>query len=156
KILALDAATGKLRWEKKRESRCSFCTPVVCDTPSGKQVVAAGYLRMVGYDLQTGAERWTVTGMPAAACASPVGADGTRFLAGWSPGDDVKLPDFDTLMKMAGDERLGYITREGLDRTFAKGLFDNQDLDHDGKLTREEWDYALKHVSVSKNSAFAL
>lgn len=50
KILALDAATGKLKWEKKRQSPTSYCTPVVWDTPAGKQVVAAripanGWLR---------------------------------------------------------------------------------------------------------------
>jgi outer membrane protein assembly factor BamB len=156
KILALDLATGKLKWEKKRESKCSFCTPVVWDTPAGKQVVTPGYIKMIAYDLKTGDEKWAVAGMPAAACASPVVVDGVLFFSGWSPGDDLKLPDFDGLLKLAGEEKLGYITREGLDKTFAKGLFDNQDLNKDGKLTREEWDVALKHISASKNSAFAL
>lgn len=156
RILALDATTGQLRWEKKRESTCSFCTPVMCATPDGKQVVAAGYGRMISYELKTGVEKWSVTGMPAAACASPVVVDGTLFFAGWSPGEDTSMPAFDAMLNLAGEEKLGYITKGGLDRTFAKGMFDNQDLDHDGKLTREEWDYALKFVSVSKNSAFAL
>jgi outer membrane protein assembly factor BamB len=51
KILALDLATGKLKWEKKRESKCSFCTPVVWDTPAGKQVVTPGYGKMIANDL---------------------------------------------------------------------------------------------------------
>ena len=29
KIIALDIATGKLKWEKKRESKSSFGTPTV-------------------------------------------------------------------------------------------------------------------------------
>jgi outer membrane protein assembly factor BamB len=156
RILAVDAAKGKLQWEKKRESKCSFCTPVVCDSPKGKQVVAAGYGKMISYDLKTGEEKWFVSGMPAATCATPVVVDGTLYFAGWSPGEDMKLPGFDALLKEAGEEKLGYITREGCDRTFMKGMFDNQDLNHDGKLTRDEWEAGLKFIAASKNSAFAL
>lgn len=155
-ILALDAVTGKQKWEKTRESTSGFCTPVVCDSPQGKQVVSAGYQRMVSYDLKTGEEKWSVTGMPAATCATPVVVDNTLFFAGWSPGEDMKLPGYDVLIKEAGQEKQGYITKEGLDKTFMKGMFDSQDTNHDGKLTRDEWDDALKFLSVTRNSAFAL
>jgi len=179
KIIAIDAATGKLRWEKERESRSGFCTPVVCDTPGGKEIVAAGHGKMIGYDLKTGAENWCVVGMPSCACASPVVVDGTLFFAGWSPGDDIKPPTFDALIKDAEEEQQGYITKEGLNRVFLKGMMDGDDFkhnvqgldelpgrlrgmftshdwDHDGKLTREEWDDAVKLLGSSKNSAFAL
>ena len=52
-IFALDAANGQLKWEKKRLSPASYCTPVVWDTPAGKQVVSAGHGSMIGYDLKT-------------------------------------------------------------------------------------------------------
>ncbi len=180
KILALDAATGKLQWEKERESRSAFCTPVVCDTPHGKEVVAAGWGKMIGYDLKTGAENWSVVGMPSCACASPVVVDGTLFFAGWSPGDEVKPPAFDAMLKDAEEEQQGYITKEGLTRMILKGMLDGPDFDHriahgyddfpgrlkgmfsshdwdhDGKLTREEWDDSVKLLTTSKNSAFAL
>ncbi len=156
KVVALDAATGTLKWEKKRESTSSFCTPVVCDAPGGKQVVAAGYKKMIGYDLRTGDEKWHVNGMPAAACTTPVVANGKLYFAGWSPGEDMKMPPFEKLLKDAGEDAKGYITREGSEKTFIKGFFDNQDADHDGKLTKAEWDEAAKFMSVAKNSAFAL
>ena len=73
-VVALDAATGQLKWEKKRQSICAFATPVVWDTPGGKQVAAAGYGRMIGYDLKSGEEKWSVAGMPSECCASPVTA----------------------------------------------------------------------------------
>src|SRR5882724_650456 len=38
KIIALDATTGTLKWEKKRQSRVSYSTPVEWNTPAGKQV----------------------------------------------------------------------------------------------------------------------
>ena len=78
------------------------------------------------------------------------------YFAAWATGEDFKLPSFEDLSKEAGDESRGHVTKEGLDKTVAKGLFDSFDLDHDGKLTRAEWDTLLKFVSASKNSAFAL
>jgi outer membrane protein assembly factor BamB len=160
KILALDATTGKLRWEKKRQSLTSWCTPVVWDTPAGKQVAAPGFGKMVGYDLKTGEEKWSVAGMPAGCCSSPVVAGGTLYFAGWSPGDaedkEFKMPSFDDLLKQAGAEKLGYVTREASEKTFLKGFFDNNDTNKDGKLTRDEWDAAQKLLASGKNSAFAL
>jgi outer membrane protein assembly factor BamB len=160
KIYAVDATSGSLRWEKKRQSLTSWCTPVVWDTPAGKQVVAPGFLRMIGYDLKSGDEKWSVKGMPAGCLASPVVADGTLFFAGYSPGgaDDkeFKMPSFDELLKQAGAEKIGYITRETSEKTMLKGFFEAQDTNKDGKLTRDEWEANLKLFASGKNSAFAL
>jgi outer membrane protein assembly factor BamB len=173
KIFALDAATGKPRWEARRQSLTSYCTPVVWDVSSergsaqaasprgaGKQIVAAGFGRLIGYDLKTGEEKWFVAGMPAAPCASPAAADGVVFFAGWSPGDpeekDFKMPTFDDLLKQAGQEKLGHVTKAGAEKTFLKGFFDYNDTNKDGKLTRDEWDAAMKLLATSKNSAFAV
>jgi outer membrane protein assembly factor BamB len=161
KIVAIDLKTGSLRWEMKRQGPCSsFCTPTIWDTPAGKQIVAPGYGRMIGYDLETGQENWSVTGMPSACCASPVVVDGTLFFAAWSPGDDsdkdFKMPSFDDLLKQGDANRDGSISREESEKTFLKGFFNNNDTNHDGMLTREEWDANMKFISQSKNSAFAL
>ncbi len=160
KILALDAAKGSTKWEKKRQCPISFGTPAVWDTPAGKQVVAAGYGRLIGYDLKTGDEKWSVAGMPAACCTSPVAAEGALLFAGWSPGDpaekDFKMPTFDELLKQAGEEGLGHLTKAGSEKTFIKGFFDNNDINKDGKITREEWDTNMKMMAESRNSAFAV
>jgi outer membrane protein assembly factor BamB len=160
KILALDLAEGSLKWQKERQSPISFSTPVLWDTPGGKQIVVAGYGRMIGYDLKSGEEMWSVAGMPAACCASPMVVGGTLFFAGWSPGDpaekEFKMPTFDELLKQAGEEKLGYLTRAGAEKTMLKNFFDNNDTNHDGKITRDEWDANMKLMSASRNSAFAL
>ena len=147
-----------LKWEKKRQSiPASFCTPVVWDTPAGKQIVAAGYGRMIGYDLKTGDEKWSVAGMPSACCTSPVAGDGTLFFAGWSPGDpddkDFKMPTFDDLLKQAGEEKVGHLTKAGSEKTMLKDFFDNNDTNKDGKITRDEWDAGHEvHVDVARTA----
>jgi outer membrane protein assembly factor BamB len=160
RILAFDAVTGAPRWEKKRPSRVSYCTPVVWGTPDGKQVVAAGHGRMIGYDLKTGAEKWFLPSMPSGPCPSPVVADGRLFFAGWSPGgpDDTsfRLPPFDAVLKQAGAEKDGVLSREKAQKTFAKDMFDAVDANQDGVVTRDEWDAVIKFMAEGKNSAFAL
>jgi outer membrane protein assembly factor BamB len=160
KILAVDVVKGTVLWEKKRQSLVSWCSPVVWDTPGGKQVVAPGFGKMIAYDLKTGEEQWTVQGMPSGCCTSPVTAAGTLFFAGWSPGDaedkTFKMPSFDDLLKQGGAEKLGYLTKEASEKTFLKGFFEAQDTNKDGKLTRDEWDANIKLFASGKNSAFAL
>jgi outer membrane protein assembly factor BamB len=160
RILAVDAATGSLRWEKKRQSHVSYCTPVVWDTPADKQIVAAGHGRIIGYDLKTGAEKWSLAGMPSGPCSSPVVADGTLFFAGWSPGglDDkeFQMPSFDVVLKQGDTNKDGVLSREEAQKTFLKDFFDSVDANQDGKITRDEWDAMLKFMHEGKNSAFAL
>jgi len=159
RIIAVDLARGKLRWEKKRQSPVSYCTPIVWDAPGGKQAVAAGHGRMVGYDLQTGAEKWTLTGMPSGCCTSPVIAGGTLFFAGWSPGgpDDKEhqMPTFDANLKQLDTDKDSSLSRAEAGKSFA-GFFDSLDTNKDDKITREEYDVIMKFMSDGTNSAFAL
>lgn len=160
KIIALVAATGKLKWETKRQSLTSYCTPTVWDTEGGKQVVCGGYGRMVSYDLKTGEEKWSVVGMPSATCTTPVVSDGMLFFSGWSPGDaedsEFKFPRFDDLLSPGDANKDGQISREESENTFLKGFFENNDTNKDGVITREEWDATIKYMSAAKNSVFAV
>jgi outer membrane protein assembly factor BamB len=160
KIVAIDLVTGKRKWEQKRESKSAFSTPVVWETTSGKQVVAPGFQKMIGYDLQTGDERWHVDGMPSSCCTTPVTADGKLFFAGYSPGDpsekDFKMPAFDDVLKQGDANHDGILTEPESENTAVKGFFSMQDLDKDGKITRDEWEKLIKFLSSSRNSAFAL
>ena len=160
RILALDAASGKPRWEKKRQSPVSYCTPVVWDTASGWQIAAGGHGRMIGYDLKTGEEKWWVSGMPSACCTTPVIADGTLYFAGWSPGGtedkEFQMPSFDAVLKMGDADKDGILVKEELAKTPLGGMFDPVDGNKDGKLTRDEWDTVVKFMAEGKNSAFAV
>jgi outer membrane protein assembly factor BamB len=161
KIVALDAATGELKWEKKRKSTSCFSTVAIWDTPEGKQVVAPGFGRMIGYDLATGDEKWFVEGMPSAACTTPVVVDGNLFFAGWSPGDPAdaetnQMPSFDDLLKEGDANGDGVLSKEESEKTSMKDFFSSVDGNKDGNYTREEADGLKQFMSATRNSAFAL
>jgi outer membrane protein assembly factor BamB len=160
KIVALDVATGSLKWEKKRQSPASYGTPVVWNTPAGKQVVAGGHGRLIAYDLKSGDLKWSVIGMPSACCTSPVAAEGQLFFAGWSPGgpddNEFQLPSFENLLKMADATGDGSLSKEKAEKTFVKDMFSSFDANKDGKISKDEWDAVAKFMAEGKNSAFAV
>jgi outer membrane protein assembly factor BamB len=158
KIMAVDLATGSLNWQKKRLSKLSYGTPVVWETPAGKQVVAPGHARLIGYDLKSGDEKWSVAGIPSGCCNSPAVAGGILYFAGGSPGTDegFKMPTFDDLLKLLDKDGDGAISREEAQNSQLKDFFDHQDLNKDGKITRDEWDTIMKVMSEGKDGAFAV
>jgi outer membrane protein assembly factor BamB len=158
KIMAVDMASGEVRWEKKRLSKASYGTPVVWQTPAGKQLATPGHARMIGYDLESGEEKWSVAGIPSGSCNSPVAANGVLYFAGGSPGADegFKMPTFDDLLKQLDKDGDGAISKEEAQKSQFKDFFDNQDANMDGKLTRDEWDAMIKMMSEGKDGAFAL
>lgn len=158
RILAIDAVTGKPQWEQKRLSPVSWCTPVVWHTAAGAQVVSAGHGRMIGYDLASGDERWSMTGMPSGCCASPVVGQGKLFFAGSSSGAEEgkqAMPSFDSLLKNFDKNQDGAISRSEGEQGF-QGFFDNQDTNKDGSITRDEYETIVKFWSEGTDSAFAM
>ena len=158
RVIAVDAKNGSLKWETKRLSPASYCTPVVWETPSGKQIVSAGHARLVGYDLQTGTEKWSLPGVPAGCCSSPVVSDGALYFAGSAGGEEgqeSQIPKYDDLLKDLDQDKDGALGRAEAEKAFA-GFFDNQDTNDDGMVSREEWDTIIKFMSEGESSAFAL
>jgi outer membrane protein assembly factor BamB len=160
-IIAIDAATGERKWQTPRKSEMGYCTPVVWDTPEGKQIAAPGLGQMTGYDFETGEEKWHVVGMPAGVCSSPVTADGELFFAAWSPGSaedkENQLPNFDQVLQGDGGDANadGILSKEEANKGPWKDFFE-ADVNGDGLLTRDEWDAVLEFMSSAVNSAFAL
>lgn len=159
RVIAVDITTGKVKWQEKRTSRGGFSTPVIWETPAGKQVAAAGHYKLIGYDLNSGKEMWFVNGMPTASCASPMISDGNLYFAAWSPGAaeelTIKPPPFDLLLvgDTNGDKA---IAKNESTAALIKGFFDSIDANKDGNITKPEWDEALALVNAAKNGAFAL
>lgn len=59
-VVALDKATGKVRWKKTREGYQAYTTPLVLNLPDGDQVISPGAFQAIAYEPRTGKEIWRV------------------------------------------------------------------------------------------------
>jgi len=159
RIYVLDAVTGELKWERPRQSPAAYTTPVIWRTQAGPQIAVAGHVRMIGYDLRTGAEKWSVAGLPSGCCSSPVIAGGTLLFAGSTGGSDNpeenQMPSYDTMLQMLDTDKDGSLSRAEAEKAF-EGFFDTQDANKDGQVSRDEWDIIVRFLSEGKSSVFAL
>lgn len=80
RIVALDARTGKLRWETPRDEVSTWTTPLVVEVGGKAQVILNGTGAVRGYDLATGEELWHCDGQTANAIPTPV-TDGEILVA---------------------------------------------------------------------------
>lgn len=80
KLIVLDAATGKTRWEVKREEKTTWNTPLVVEHGGKTQVIVNGTNRIRSYDLADGTLLWEVSGMTANAIPSPLAEGGVAYV----------------------------------------------------------------------------
>lgn len=155
--LALDIETGHQRWKTERpRSFTAFSTPIVAGHGADALLIAAGALQMTAYDLHTGHERWVIHGLPTANCTTPVVSGDRVVFAGWSPGGaDAPMPSFDDLLKQYDTNKDGALQKAEMEKSFLKNFFDANDPNHDGTITREEWDANIRLMKQGKSSVFA-
>lgn len=155
-LYAFDLRNGKQVWRASRKDfRVSFGSPVVWDGC----VVVIGDVRVKGYDLKTGAERWVVRGIAAYPCTSPtVGADGNLYVATWSPNssNERNMPTFDDLLGKFDKDKDGKLSREELSGGGFKDFFDVNDKNHDGFWESEEWMAGYNFMLRGKNAVLAI
>src|SRR6185436_8416091 len=103
------------------------------------EAVMSGSLKLKGYDPKTGAERWSLKGMPSFTCTTPVVGDGVLFFAGWAPGKgDSPMPSFEQTAANFDKNKDGAITPDEVKGTPLESFFRAQDLNGDGKITHED------------------
>lgn len=80
-LLALDVATGEVRWKADRDELPSWGTPTVVTTPSGPQLVTNGSNFIRAYDPRTGKELWRLGRSSKITAPTPFLADGLIVVA---------------------------------------------------------------------------
>jgi outer membrane protein assembly factor BamB len=75
KIFALDARTGNTKWEKPRDERTTWNTPLITEYNGRTQVIANGATRVRSYDLNTGELIWECGGQTDNPIPSPMRLD---------------------------------------------------------------------------------
>jgi outer membrane protein assembly factor BamB len=72
-LLAADAVTGKTVWKTPRPGIYdNWSTPVVTNVGGKKQVVCLGTKTVIGYELATGKQAWTVAGLERLCSPTPI------------------------------------------------------------------------------------
>lgn len=160
-IAAYNRLSGEQVWRTDRsEFTRNYATPVIWEVDGKKQIVVSATLRIVGYDLETGKEVWTVQGVSRIVNMSPIiGPDNILYAACFSPGNDgesrvAPLP-VEELFAADADGNGTIEEKEFPDHPF-KGRFTQIDRNKDGHITREEYLTVARTHSDGKNVFLAI
>jgi outer membrane protein assembly factor BamB len=160
-IAVFDKQTGRELWRRDRsEFLRNYATPVIWNVEGKKQIVVLATLRIVAYDLETGAEVWSVGGVSRIINMTPViGDDNTLYAACFSPGnegDDRVTPlTIDELFAADSDQNGTIEESEFPDHPF-KGRFSQLDRDKDGHLTKAEYEVTSRPHAEGRNVVMAI
>jgi outer membrane protein assembly factor BamB len=93
KILAFNAATGDLRWEKPRDEISAWATPLILEAAGKTQVITNATNKVRSYDLKTGDLIWECGGQVANVIPSPVPiGDDVICMSGYRGSIVMRLP----------------------------------------------------------------
>ena len=81
KVVALDIATGNVRWQKDREGKVSWSSPIIATVDGNAQLILMGNPNVAAYNPSIGEMLWSVEGMAGEVCPSPCSADGIIYAA---------------------------------------------------------------------------
>lgn len=157
-LLAVELETGKTVWETPRPDAIGgFGTPIHWKNDGEDEVVMPGSVRLKGYDLRSGAERWVVEGVSGFVCTTPVLGDGMLFFAAWSPGKadssfPLDWPSFAQRFDKNGDGKVTVEDSDPVTWDFIRGI----DTDRDGSLTAADLERMKAHAAKAENLLVAI
>jgi outer membrane protein assembly factor BamB len=157
-IMAVDARTGKKRWETPRpDFIASYTTPIVWKRGREEDAVVCGSLRVVGYNLRDGSERWTARVLTSVSvAATPVVGDGRLYVMS----QGVPANSMGTFAQFAekndkdGD---GKVSRAEAPPMFLRGgIFTVMDFDKDGHVGQKDWEALNTLFAKGDSGLFAI
>jgi outer membrane protein assembly factor BamB len=106
-LVALDRHTGKELWRSGTDP-AGYCTPVLIDAPSGRQIILWTPEHIHGLDAATGKPLWKVPYKITygVSIATPIYQEGLVFISGyWDGSKTIQLGDKPTDMKLVHEDR---------------------------------------------------
>ncbi|MCH7826297.1 MAG: PQQ-binding-like beta-propeller repeat protein, partial [Acidobacteria bacterium] len=146
-LIALDGESGDVVWKVDRpEAASSHVTPIVWQPEDDEpQLLVVGSFLFSGYSIATGERLWWVRGMIHEMKSVPVVADGIAYVNGYGsplndPGNTMDVGSFEEALAYDADGD-GLLAREELPEGRARQRIGMSDLDRDGKLSENDWNY---------------
>lgn len=160
-LLAVSQETGETVWQTSREGFTrSYATPVVWNVNGKPQLVVAGSLQLVGYDLQDGRQLWARDGFARIVNTSPTVAGDKLFVATWSPGGDtdarIAMEPWDVALGMWDADKDGRLQKAELPAGEVQSRFFRIDLDGSNSLEQAEWQKYADIFTRAQNTLVAL
>ena len=147
---ALNRQTGDIVWRVERNDMAvNYSHPVICETPTGPELVVAGTGKLIGYDPHTGKQLWFARTLLRNIKTTPVCHDGVVYISLQSSG--IANQWLATADQGDAGNNDGRLTKDEM-RAFAGDVpipdefmqrFDRGDKNHDGFLEGEELDHAF-------------
>ena len=161
-LYAFDKTTGKILWKDDRgDMAVNYSHPVICDTPSGPELVVAGTGKLIGYDLESGARKWRAQTLLRNIKTTPSVQDGVIYISLESGGianqwlataDRADTGNSDG--KLSKAEMQAFVGDVKIPPAFFKKTFERGDVNKDGLLEGVELDRAFLPSDNFAGAAF--
>ncbi|MEX0675944.1 MAG: PQQ-binding-like beta-propeller repeat protein [Pirellulales bacterium] len=160
-VIAVRQDNGETLWQTSREGFTrSYATPVVWKTGGRTQLVVAGSLQLVAYDLDSGVPLWSVDGFARIVNTTPVVAGDTLYVATWSPGGDsdarIAMEPWETALSLWDKNKDSRLQGEELPAGEVRSRFFRIDLDGNQTLDVVEWGKYARIFELAQNAVVAL
>ncbi|MBO94539.1 MAG: hypothetical protein CMI32_06545 [Opitutales bacterium] len=147
-MMAVHRDDGRVLWEVERpEAKTGHSTPILYRPETGPvQLLAPGSFFLTAYSVETGEKIWWVRGLPFEMKAVPVIGGDTVYIHGssssqWSDSYGRAIPDFSELLPEHDRDQDERFAPDEIPDELARRWIGLMDLDADGYLNGEEWNY---------------
>jgi len=158
-IVGLNTQDGRQRWKTARpEAHSGHSTPILHQPRSGPtEILVPGSFLLTAYAAATGEKVWWVRGLSFEMKATPVVSGDTLFINGFGspenqPGSQRTIPSYDEAAAAYDANHDARLLHAELPKEHSRAWID---LDTDGTVTREEWDY-YRAAMASENGMLAI
>src|SRR5437867_8360558 len=140
-LLAVEARTGNLRWQTPRAGSLasSYTTPITWKHGGREEVVVSGSMRVTGYDLHDGQERWTARVLTSVSvAATPVLGEEHLFVMSQRVPQNA-MGTFASFAEKNDKNNDGKISADEFPADYGSSPFRGFDTDKDGFITEKDW-----------------
>jgi len=158
-IVALNARDGSVKWKVPRpEAHSGHSTPIVYTPAGGRpQILVPGSFLLTAYAASSGEKLWWVRGLSFEMKSTPALLGDTLFINGFGspenqPGAQRVIPTYDEALASYDANKDARLLQAELPKEHGRAWID---LDTDGTVTRDEWDY-YRAAMASENGMLAI